>query len=65
MFLAAARLLGRGVGPNEEGDVVAEAEREERVRGLVFEDSIPGVQAAKRAGMNGEVFYLLCFCATI
>jgi len=52
VFLAAAHLLGRAVEPNEEGDVVTEAEREERVRGLVFEDAIPGVQAAKRAGMN-------------
>jgi len=63
VFLAAARLLGRGVGPNEEGDVVAEAEREERVRGLVFEDSIPGVQAARRAGMNGGV--LLAFFSVL
>jgi pseudouridine 5'-phosphatase len=61
VFLAAARLLGRGVGPNdsEEGDVLAEAEREERVRGLVFEDAIPGVRAGKRAGMNGAFFFLL------
>ncbi|KAI0246437.1 hypothetical protein BJV78DRAFT_150445 [Lactifluus subvellereus] len=44
--------LGRAVGPNEEGDVVGDAEREERARGLVFEDAIPGVQAGKRAGMN-------------
>ncbi|KAI0246442.1 HAD-like domain-containing protein [Lactifluus subvellereus] len=52
VFLAAARALGRAVGPNEEGDVVGDAEREERARGLVFEDAIPGVQAGKRAGMN-------------
>jgi len=32
--------------------VLAEAEREERVRGLVFEDAIPGVRAGKLAGMN-------------
>lgn len=52
-FLAAARALGRAVGPNEQGDVVGDAEREERARGLVFEDAILGVQAGKRAGMNG------------
>ncbi|KAI9449506.1 HAD-like protein [Russula earlei] len=52
VFLAAARMLGRAVGPNEEGGIVAEAEREERARGLVFEDAVPGVQAGKRAGMS-------------
>ncbi|KAI9448754.1 HAD-like protein [Lactarius psammicola] len=54
VFLAAARALGRAVGPNE-GDGTAgagEAERAERARGLVFEDAIPGVQAGKRAGMS-------------
>lgn len=56
VFLAAARKLRRNVGPDEDADVVAEAEREERARGLVFEDAIPGVQAGKRAGMNGAVF---------
>jgi hypothetical protein len=59
VFLAAARMLGRDVGPNEEGSVVGEAEREERARGLVLEDAIPGVQAGKRAGMNGQFFYFL------
>ena len=53
VFLAAARKLGRDVGPNDEGDVVGEAEREERAGGLVFEDALPGVQAGKRAGMCG------------
>jgi len=52
VFLAAARMLGRDVGPNEEGGGVGEAEREQRARGLVLEDAIPGVQAGKRAGMN-------------
>ncbi|KAI9457411.1 HAD-like domain-containing protein [Russula earlei] len=51
-LLAAARMLGRAVGPNEEGGIVAEAEREVRARGLVFEDAVPGVQAGKRAGMS-------------
>lgn len=53
VFLAAARNLGRAVGANE-GDAVTEAELEERARGLVFEDAIPGVQAGRRAGMSGE-----------
>jgi len=52
VFLAAARKLGRTVGANEEGDAVTEAELEERARGLVFEDAIPGVQAGRRAGMS-------------
>jgi len=54
VFLAAARTLGRSVGPNEDDGAagVGEAERAERARGLVFEDAIPGVQAGKRAGMR-------------
>ncbi|KAH9032430.1 HAD-like protein [Lactarius pseudohatsudake] len=54
VFLAAARALGRTVGPNEDGGAaeVGEDERAERARGLVFEDAIPGVQAGKRAGMS-------------
>ncbi|KAH9055538.1 HAD-like protein [Lactarius vividus] len=54
VFLAAARVLGRTVGPNEDGGAAAvgEDERAERARGLVFEDAIPGVQAGKRAGMS-------------
>ena len=28
-------------------------EKLERAKGLVFEDAIPGVEAGKRAGMNG------------
>ncbi|KAI9457903.1 HAD-like domain-containing protein [Russula earlei] len=51
-LLAAARMLGRAVRPNEEGGIVAEAEREERAHRLVFEDAVPGVQAGKRAGMS-------------
>ena len=71
VFLAAARLLGRAVGSGDgvEGDgvVVGEAEREERARGLVFEDAIPGVIAGKRAGMGGALsplFLVLCCCLT-
>jgi pseudouridine-5'-monophosphatase len=61
VFLAAARALGRNVGPNEEGGEagVGEAERVERARGLVFEDAIPGVQAGKRAGMSGALSVLI------
>ena len=58
VYLAAARKLGRDVGLNNEGDVVGEAEREERAGGLVFEDAILGVQAGKRAGMCGAFCFL-------
>lgn len=55
IFLVTARkMLGRNVGEGDdiEGSVT-DAQREERRRGLVFEDAIPGMQAGKRAGMNG------------
>ena len=59
VFLAAARKLGRAVGSiDEEGDVVGEKERDERARGLVFEDAFPGVMGGKRAGMSGESIHL-------
>lgn len=58
VFLAAARALGRAVGPNED-DGVGDAERAERARGLVFEDAIPGMQAGKRAGMSGVLSVLI------
>jgi len=66
VFLAAARSLGRDVGTvDDEGDRVEEKEREERARGLVFEDAIPGVVAGKRAGMSGAFirfpFPFVCF----
>ncbi|KAL4078311.1 HAD-like domain-containing protein [Scleroderma yunnanense] len=52
IFLCAAReKLRRAVGEGE-GEAVIEAEREERAKGLVFEDAIPGVEAGKRAGMS-------------
>jgi pseudouridine-5'-monophosphatase len=53
---AAKHLLNRPVGGirQEEMDLV-DAERQERAKGLVFEDAIPGMQAGKRAGMNGEL----------
>ena len=64
VFLTAARALGRAVGPNEEDGAagVGEAEHAERARGLVFEDAIPGVQAGKRAGMNGVLSVLVLRC---
>lgn len=71
-FLVAAReVLGRNVGGKvrskiegegeggereREGEECNVEEREERSRGLVFEDAIPGVIAGKRAGMNGAFF---------
>jgi pseudouridine-5'-monophosphatase len=54
IFLAAAReLLGRDVGPAD-ADATA-IQLAERRKGLIFEDSIPGMQAGKRAGMSGAV----------
>jgi pseudouridine-5'-monophosphatase len=52
IFLCAAEMISRGVG-REETDVTEE-QKAERKRGLVFEDGIPGVEAASRAGMQGE-----------
>jgi pseudouridine-5'-monophosphatase len=54
IFLIAAKaLLGQDVGrPDEE---CTDAELEERAKGLVFEDALPGMQAGKRAGMAGMI----------
>jgi len=50
IFLLAAReQLGRKVGESTE---CSEEDKEERRKGLVFEDAIPGVQAGKRADMS-------------
>ncbi|KAJ6538865.1 HAD-like domain-containing protein [Mycena vulgaris] len=51
IFLVAAReILGRDVGPVDPANVTA-GQLEERRKGLVFEDALPGMQAGKRAGM--------------
>ncbi|KAI5118887.1 hypothetical protein M0805_003562 [Coniferiporia weirii] len=52
IFLVAAKqMLGKEVGMGEVHEASAE-EREERAKGLVFEDALPGVEAGKGAGMN-------------
>lgn len=52
IFLVAARqMLGRDVGLPEVP--TTEKQKEERARGLIFEDALPGMQAGKRAGMSG------------
>ncbi|PPQ95313.1 hypothetical protein CVT26_008158 [Gymnopilus dilepis] len=49
-IITAATFLGRNVGqPDETPD---DEQLKERSKGLVFEDSLPGVQAGKRAGMS-------------
>ena len=54
-LVTATKMLGRDVGEGDGvGSSVTEAQRTERRKGLVFEDAIPGVQAGKRAGMNGQ-----------
>lgn len=55
-LVAAERFLQRKVGTGEVGERQVGAEEvAERAKGLVFEDAIPGVQAAKRAGMSGTL----------
>jgi len=52
-LVAAGRLLGREVG---EPDIKpTSTQLEERGKGLVFEDALPGLQAGKRAGMSGKM----------
>lgn len=54
-LVTATKCLGRNVGKGEESEGhVTDTQKVERMKGLVFEDAIPGVQAGKRAGMNGE-----------
>lgn len=53
IFLTTAKtFLGRDVG--DAGSEPSEIQKEERSKGLVFEDALPGLQAGKRAGMSGE-----------
>jgi len=53
IFLTTAKVfLDRDVG--SPGEAPTSAQLEERSKGLVFEDAVPGLQAGKRAGMNGE-----------
>ena len=54
IFLIAAKaLLGRDVGELETEPT--NAQLDERAKGLVFEDALPGLQAGKRAGMSGMI----------
>jgi pseudouridine 5'-phosphatase len=53
LFLAAAReKLGFDVGTP--GETCTRAQITARSKGLVFEDAVVGLQAAKRAGMSGD-----------
>jgi pseudouridine-5'-monophosphatase len=55
IFLIAAKaLLDRDVG-EPEAEVLDAHTSEERAKGLVFEDALPGLQAGKRAGMSGTI----------
>jgi pseudouridine-5'-monophosphatase len=64
IFLTAAVTLGKNVGLAEgDGDgVVTKEEKIERSKCLVFEDGIPGVQAAQRAGMQGRFPIPMSIC---
>lgn len=53
VFLLAAEILGKKVGMGDVTDLTSGDLVEERARGLIFEDATNGVQAGKRAGMNG------------
>lgn len=61
IFVVAAReMLGRDVGEAKATDKdLSERQKEERGKGLVLEDGLPGMQAGKRAGMSG----VWSFCA--
>lgn len=62
-LVTASKMLGRSVGSSEVEETSPE-EKLERSKALVFEDAIPGIEASKRAGMNGNncFFYRIrCF----
>jgi pseudouridine 5'-phosphatase len=62
-LVAAKECLDRAVGDVSivmDGVAISDEERDERSKGLVFEDAVPGVQSAKRAGMNGESLVIYC-----
>jgi len=54
VFLVAAKKIERDVGEGDVSDLdeAYDMQRQERARGLVFEDATSGVIAAVRAGMN-------------
>ena len=52
-LVAARRLLCRNVGELDIEPTTTQLE--ERGKGLVFEDALPGLQAGKRAGMSGKI----------
>jgi pseudouridine 5'-phosphatase len=53
-LIAAKELLGQPVGSiHAQDSELTRENKDTRQRGLIFEDSLPGVQAGKRAGMNG------------
>jgi len=52
-LVAAGRLLCRNVGGLDIEPTTTQLE--ERGKGLVFEDALPGLQAGKRAGMSGKI----------
>lgn len=53
-LVSARRCFRRDVGEKEDGSAEVTSEQvAERKKGLVFEDALPGMQAGKRAGMNG------------
>lgn len=63
-LVTAKKCFGRDVGDKEDGDALVTPDQiAERKKGLVFEDALPGMQAGKRAGMNGACLASVrCMC---